>query len=87
MSFEVSQYHHQDIVHISPCIINFYGRTELLKNILSSLAQQDIEKKRFEVVLVEDRGGTKEGKNITEEYGEILNIHYITLKQLYLSLR
>ena len=63
------------------CIINFYGRTELLKNILSSLAQQDIEKKRFEVVLVEDRGGTKEGKNITEEYGEILNIHYITLKQ------
>ncbi len=63
------------------CIINFYGRTELLKNILSCLTEQDLEKDRFEVVLVEDKGGTAEGKEIAGEYSKKLNINYITLKQ------
>lgn len=65
------------------CIINFYGRTNLLRNILSSLASQQIDKNRFEVVLVEDRGGTEEGALICEEYSEILNINYVTLKEKY----
>lgn len=63
------------------CIINFYGRTELLKNILSCLTEQDIDKKKFEVVLVEDRDGTAEGREIAEIYSSTLNIHYITLKE------
>ena len=63
------------------CIINFYGRTELLKNILSCLTEQDFDKDRFEVVLVEDKGGTEEGKNIAKKYSKKLNINYITLKQ------
>ena len=47
------------------CVINFYGRINLLRNILSSLSEQDLSKERFEVILVEDRGGTKEGKEIS----------------------
>jgi GT2 family glycosyltransferase len=63
------------------CIINFYGRTHLLKNILSCLVEQNIDQSRFEVVLVEDKGGTEDGANIAEEYSNCLNINYITLKQ------
>jgi len=65
------------------CIINFYGRTHLLKKILSCLVEQNIEKNRFEVVLVEDKEGTEEGANIAEEYSKNLNINYLTLKQNY----
>ncbi len=63
------------------CIINFYSRTELLKNILSCLAEQEIDKSLFEVVLVEDRGGTEEGAKMAEDYSGSLNINYITLKE------
>lgn len=63
------------------CIINFYGRTELLKNILSSLKEQDIDKNRFEILLVEDRGGTEEGAAIADYYSGKLNVKYITLKK------
>lgn len=62
------------------CVINFYGHTNLLRNILSSLADQDIEKDRFEVVLVEDRNGTSEGKALVESYSDKLNVSYHTLK-------
>lgn len=65
------------------CIINFYGRTELLKNILSCLAEQDIDKDRFEVVLVEDKGGTEDGASIADLYSKHLNIKYLTLTQNY----
>ena len=43
------------------CIINFYKRTDLLRNILTCLCEQDLDNNDFEVVLVEDRGGTNEG--------------------------
>jgi len=65
------------------CIINFYGRTELLKNILSCLAEQDIDKNRFEVVMVEDKGGTEDGASIADLYSKQLNIKYITLTRNY----
>ncbi len=65
------------------CIINFYGRTELLKNILSCLTEQDIDKNRFEVVLVEDKGGTEDGAGIADRYSNELNIKYLTLTQNY----
>ena len=45
------------------CVINFYERANLLRNILSCLTEQDLPKEKFEVVLIEDRGGTKEGKD------------------------
>ncbi len=62
------------------CVINFYRRTHLLRNILSCLAEQDISKDKFEVVLIEDRNGTEEGKALADLYGSKLNIRYFTLQ-------
>lgn len=62
------------------CVINFYGRTELLRNILTCLAEQDFPRDKFEVVLVEDRGGTDEGEGIAGEFEGRLNVKYFTLE-------
>ena len=61
------------------CVINFYGRTELLRNILTCLSEQTFEKNRFEVILVEDRGGTKAGKEIAGSYMGAINLQYCTI--------
>ena len=63
------------------CVINFYGRAYLLRNTLTCLSQQEFSKESFEVILAEDRGGTKEGKEIVREFGKKLNIKYFTLDQ------
>jgi glycosyltransferase involved in cell wall biosynthesis len=63
------------------CVINFYGRTELLRNILTGLSEQSFKKADFEVVLVEDRSGTKEGKEIVKEFRSKLNIKYYFLEE------
>jgi cellulose synthase/poly-beta-1,6-N-acetylglucosamine synthase-like glycosyltransferase len=65
------------------CVINFYGRTHILKNVLSSLSEQDLSKERFEVILIEDKGGTKEGRDILEEFKSKLNIEYFALLENY----
>lgn len=65
------------------CVINFYGRVGLLSGILSSLAGQDYDKKRFEVVLVEDRGGTEEGRAVFRELGSVLNSEYYTVEEKF----
>ncbi len=65
------------------CVINFFGRTRVLKNVLSGLSEQDLPKERFEVVLIEDKGGTKEGKDILEEFKSSLNIEYFALLENY----
>jgi glycosyltransferase involved in cell wall biosynthesis len=61
------------------CIINFYGRLDLLIGILHSLAQQQFPRESFEVVLVEDRGGTEEGKKLAEEFSQHLTVVYTPL--------
>lgn len=63
------------------CVINFYGRIILLEGILYSLIQQDFPKDNFEVILVEDRGGTAEGKNLAEKFSDKLNIEYYALTE------
>lgn len=63
------------------CVINFYGRVDLLRVILSGLAAQGYDKKRFEVVLVEDRGGTEEGEKISGEFEPVLSTRYFALKE------
>lgn len=63
------------------CVINFYGRVNLLRVILTGLAEQGYDKKRFEVVLVEDRGGTDEGRGISGEFESVLNIKYYALEE------
>jgi GT2 family glycosyltransferase len=67
-----------DGIRIS-CVINFYGRLDLLSGILHSLAQQTFPREWFEVVLVEDRGGTNEGREVADSFGEKLNIVYLPL--------
>jgi glycosyltransferase involved in cell wall biosynthesis len=61
------------------CLINFYGRLDLLSGILYSLAQQDFPREEFEVILVEDRGGTDEGRKMAEEFADRLQIIYAPL--------
>jgi len=63
------------------CVINFYGRGDLLKNILSSLSAQGLAKHSFEVILAEDRGGTEEGKKVAREFEKKLNIRYLALEE------
>jgi glycosyltransferase involved in cell wall biosynthesis len=63
------------------CVINFYGRVDLLRVILTGLAEQGHDKKRFEVVLVEDRGGTDEGRSISAEFEQVLNTRYYALEE------
>lgn len=68
----------RDGIRIS-CIINFYGRLDLLSGILHSLAQQQYERERFEVVLVEDRNGTDGGRQLAESFKADLPIVYLPL--------
>jgi glycosyltransferase involved in cell wall biosynthesis len=68
----------RDGIKIS-CIINFHSRFDLLSGILHSLAQQDFTREEFEVVLVEDRGGTDAGQKIAEAFADRLQIRYAPL--------
>jgi glycosyltransferase involved in cell wall biosynthesis len=61
------------------CLINFYGRLDLLSGILHSLAQQKFPKDAFEVILVEDRGGTDAGRMLAETFTDRLQIRYAPL--------
>jgi glycosyltransferase involved in cell wall biosynthesis len=61
------------------CLINFYGRLDLLRGILHSLAQQNYPRDAFEVILVEDRGGTESGKKLAAEFDDRLQIQYAPL--------
>lgn len=67
-----------DGIRIS-CVINFYGRLDLLAGILHSLGQQAYSREHFEVVLVEDRGGTDEGRSLADSFSRELNINYVPL--------
>ncbi len=61
------------------CVINFYGRLDLLTGILCSLADQQYPRKLFEVILVEDRGGTEEGRRMAESFSDRLQTVYLQL--------
>lgn len=61
------------------CIINFYGRLDLLSGILCSLVEQDLPRELFEVVLVEDRNGTAAGRAMAEDFSSQLPIVYSPL--------
>jgi len=64
-----------DAIRIS-CVINFYGRLDLLQGILCSLSEQQYPRERFEVVLVEDRGGTDAGRQMADDFSGSLQINY-----------
>ncbi len=65
------------------CVINFYGRIHLLEGILFSLMEQDFPRDRFEIVLVEDQGGTEEGRNVASRFSKCLPIRYLPLDANY----
>ena len=65
------------------CVINFYGRIDLLQGILYSLLEQDLSRDRFEVVLAEDGGGSREGRDVAERFSSALNVHYSALPDHY----
>jgi len=69
-----------DGIRIS-CIINFFGRLDLLSGILHSLAAQTMQRDLFEVVLVEDKGGTNEGMRCAESFSPFLQVRYIPLSE------
>lgn len=62
------------------CIINFYGRPNILRCILTGLSEQIISKEKYEVILVEDWGGTKEGEELYNEFKGNLNIRYYEIE-------
>ncbi len=61
------------------CVINFYGRLDLLSGILHSLAVQTFPREAFEVLLVEDRGGTEAGRAMADEFADRLQVRYLPL--------
>ncbi|MCX7822233.1 MAG: glycosyltransferase family 2 protein [Syntrophobacterales bacterium] len=69
--------------YLVSCIINFYGRLKLTENILWCLSEQTLSKDYFEVILVEDRGGTPEGKKLAESFAKMLTIQYLGLPEQF----
>lgn len=65
------------------CVINFYGRINLLEGILYSLQDQNFPRDRFEIVLVEDQGGTEAGRLTAERFSKKLPIRYLPLDANY----
>ncbi|HDD44334.1 MAG TPA: glycosyltransferase family 2 protein [Candidatus Desulfofervidus auxilii] len=57
------------------CILVFCGRIRLIQNILTCLWEQKFNKRLFEILLIEDKGGTNEGKFLKEIFKD-LNISY-----------
>jgi len=72
--------HNEESCDVS-CVINFFGRIDLLESILFSLAEQDLPKERYEVILVEDRGGTKEGREVAQHFASLFNARYFALPE------
>ena len=57
------------------CIFTFFKRIHLMRQALLCLESQKFEKGDFEVILVEDRGGSSEGRSLIHEFPS-LNISY-----------
>ncbi len=59
------------------CIIVFWKRVHLLETVLRCLNEQEFDKEEFEVILVEDRGGSPEGRKVYRMFPS-LNIKYLS---------
>lgn len=57
------------------CVFIFYQRFDLMGQILHNLNAQDMPKTDFEVVLVEDRGGSEKGAGLVSQFPD-LDIRY-----------
>lgn len=70
----------QDSRYKISCNFVFYGRYDLMENILFCLDSQDFPKEDFEIILVEDRGGSDKGKCLLEKFPN-MNITYLAPKE------
>lgn len=61
------------------CVINFYGRLDLLQGILCSLSEQKYPREKFEVILVEDKAGTEAGRRMSDDFSGPLQTIYLPL--------
>ncbi len=61
------------------CIYVFYNNFKSLESSITCLANQSLEKDDFEVVLIEDHGGSEKGGEILKKFD--LNIQYFSPKQ------
>ena len=57
------------------CVFVFYQRHKLIKNILYCLSTQDFPKDRMEIILVEDRGGSDNTRDLLQGFNT-LHISY-----------
>jgi hypothetical protein len=57
------------------CVFIFYRRINLMEQALGWLSHQNFSKEDFEVVLIEDRGGSEEGRGLVNKFPE-LSIKY-----------
>nr|WP_321400264.1 glycosyltransferase [uncultured Desulfobacter sp.] len=58
------------------CVFVFYHRIHLMTNILHCLNRQSLDKKNFEVILVEDRGGSNEGRQLADRFKDLTIRHF-----------
>jgi len=58
------------------CVFVFYKRMDLMDNILHCLDSQTINKEDLDVILVEDQGGTKEGRSFINRFPSLHISHY-----------
>ncbi len=57
------------------CVFIFYKRFDLMSNILHCLNSQTLSKNKFEIILVEDKGGSEKGQSFQSLFKD-LNISY-----------
>jgi len=57
------------------CVFIFYQRYHLMENILYCLNSQSMDKEKFHIVLVEDKGGSEKGTDLKQKFAD-LNISY-----------
>ena len=74
---DLRQWQNESLFNLT-CVITFYAHVELMKGILNCLSAQEIDKDFFEVILVEDKGGTPEGKKLASDFAHTINISYFT---------
>ena len=62
--------------YVVSCVFVFYERIHLMQNILHCLNSQSLDKHKMEVILVEDKGGSRQGKNLISLFPDLHVSHF-----------
>lgn len=63
------------------CVFVFYKRIDLMENILHCLCSQSINKKDMEIILVEDKGGSKKGRALVDAFPTLNIDHFAPVEK------